>query len=84
MAHHSPAPPTLFSFQDTDSLKDALAQFIVKAQREAIDKKGRFTIAISGGSLPKMLSGLIGLPTIRWSQWYVLPVLSSSIPHRSP
>jgi 6-phosphogluconolactonase len=66
-----PLDPILFSFASPDAVKDALASFIIKAQREAIAKKGRFTIALSGGSLPKMLAGLLDSKDVKWEQWYV-------------
>ena len=44
---------------------------VIKAQNEAIERKGRFTVAISGGSLPKQLSTLIGNPHARWNFWSV-------------
>ena len=71
MPHGPPAPPTLFSFPNSDELVDGLAQFIIRAQREAVEKKGRFTVALSGGSLPKQLNGLIGKPGVRWELWFV-------------
>ncbi|KAG8926953.1 suppressor of los1-1 [Tulasnella sp. 408] len=54
------SPLTLYSFSNSDSLIKDLAAFIEKAQREAIADHGRFILALSGGSLPKMLGGLIG------------------------
>jgi len=67
--HHPPNPPALHSFESVDLLVESLAAFVVKAQKEAIDKKGRFTIALSGGSLPKMLKGLINNPAVKWDLW---------------
>ncbi|KAF9270433.1 6-phosphogluconolactonase [Marasmius fiardii PR-910] len=69
--HHPPNPPVIHNFASVDTLVDTLAAFVVKVQKEAIDKKGRFTIAISGGSLPKMLGGLIGNPGAKWDKWQV-------------
>ena len=63
--------PVLYSFPNVDKLTDALAAYITKIQRDAVNKKGRFTIAISGGSLPKTLHGLIGRPGVTWDKWYV-------------
>ncbi|KIP11510.1 hypothetical protein PHLGIDRAFT_63885 [Phlebiopsis gigantea 11061_1 CR5-6] len=68
---HAPSAPILCSFSNPDELVDSLAQFIVKAQKEAVQKKGRFTVAISGGSLPQQLSGLIGRPGVKWDKWQV-------------
>jgi 6-phosphogluconolactonase len=70
-SHHPPNPSILYSFPSTTDLIPSLASFILKAQKEAIDKKGRFTVAISGGSLPKMLSGLINNPAAKWDRWHV-------------
>jgi 6-phosphogluconolactonase len=70
-SHHSANPSIVYSFPSTSELIPSLASFILKAQKEAIDKKGRFTVAISGGSLPKMLSGLIGNPAVKWDKWRV-------------
>ncbi|KAJ6627174.1 6-phosphogluconolactonase [Mycena sp. CBHHK59/15] len=69
--HPPPHPPILVSFPNADAIRESLAVFIVKAQKESIDKKGRFTVALSGGSLPKMLSSLIGNPAVKWDKWQV-------------
>lgn len=69
--HQAPNGPVLVSFPSPNALVDALAAFIVKAQKDSLDKKGRFTVALSGGSLPKMLAGLVGNPALKWDKWYV-------------
>jgi 6-phosphogluconolactonase len=61
--------PILHSFASVPELVESLATFVIAAQKEAIEKKGRFTIAISGGSLPKQLSGLVGKPAVKWDKW---------------
>jgi 6-phosphogluconolactonase len=66
-----PAEPVLYSFPSNDALVSALTAFIVKAQRDSIEKKGRFAVALSGGSLPSKLKGLIGHPDVKWDKWYV-------------
>ncbi|KAG8758490.1 suppressor of los1-1 [Serendipita sp. 396] len=68
---HVPATPVVYSMPDVEGVVHALAQFVLTAQHEAILKKGRFTIALSGGSLPKMLRGLIGAPGVQWDKWQV-------------
>ena len=67
----APTQPVVYSFSDTSHLSDSLAEYIIKAQREAIDKRHRFTIAISGGSLPKTLTALITKPGVQWDKWQV-------------
>ena len=81
MAHHAPNPPILHTFPDADAIVDALASFIVKAQKESLDRKGRFTIALSGGSLPKMLAGLIDNPSVKWDKWFATPHTPSRNSH---
>jgi 6-phosphogluconolactonase len=61
--------PIIYSFPDTSKLSDSLADYIIKAQRESIDKRHRFTVAISGGSLPKTLTALITKPGVQWDKW---------------
>jgi len=84
MSHHPPSPPVIHSFATTDVLISSLAAFVVKAQKEAIDKKGRFTIALSGGSLPKQLSGLVGNPAVKWDLWQVFYADERVVPLTDP
>jgi len=68
----TPSDPILYSFQDADELSKSLADFVIKAQNEAIERRDKFTIATSGGSLPKMLAThIIGRPEVRWDKWQV-------------
>ncbi|KAF8338301.1 uncharacterized protein EI90DRAFT_3144425 [Cantharellus anzutake] len=59
MSHHPPSPPVLHSFATNEELVNALANYILIAQAEAIEKKGRFS-----------LSGLIG-SNARWDKWHI-------------
>jgi len=78
--HQPPNPPILHSFPTVDVLVDSLASFVLKAQKEAIDKRGRFCVALSGGSLPKMLKGLIGNPGVKWDKWHVFYADERAVP----
>jgi len=69
--HQAPSPPVLLSFPSVDQLMGGLAEFVLKAQDESIEKKGKFSLAISGGSLPKQLAKLIGNPKAKWDKWHV-------------
>jgi len=69
--HHQPNPPIVYTFPSKPHLSKALAAFILKAQKESIDKKGRFTVALSGGSLPNMLTELVGKEGVKWGFWCV-------------
>jgi 6-phosphogluconolactonase len=79
--HHPSNPPKLYAFPTKDVLIASLAEFIVKAQKGAINKKGRFTIALSGGSLPNMLRGLIGNKDVKWGVWYCKQTLQPKPSH---
>ena len=47
-------------YPDSDTLSHEAARYIVQLANEAIAASGRFTIALSGGSTPKKLYGLLG------------------------
>lgn len=81
---HAPARPIVYSFPDASNLSDSLAEYILKAQKESIDKHGRFTVAISGGSLPKTLTALITKQDVRWDKWQVIPHTLPSHNRSSP
>ncbi|KAK2461749.1 hypothetical protein APHAL10511_006212 [Amanita phalloides] len=82
--HHPPNPSVVYSFADADELVHALATFVIKAQKESITKKGRFTVAVSGGSLPKTLSGLIDNPAVKWDKWQVFYADERAVPLNHP
>lgn len=65
------AAPVLYSFEDVPKLTESLANFVTKAQSDAIAKRGIFTIALSGGSLPNNLRALIDKDDIQWDKWQV-------------
>ncbi|KAK8854825.1 6-phosphogluconolactonase [Kwoniella newhampshirensis] len=65
------APPVLYTFPETTQLQSSLANFIRKAQGDAIAHRGVFTIALSGGSLPNNLKDLKDLEGIQWDKWQV-------------
>jgi 6-phosphogluconolactonase len=59
-------------YPDTNTLSQEAAQFIVRLASECIVTRGRFSIALSGGSTPKVLYGLLGSELYRdqidWSK----------------
>ncbi|HYK85050.1 MAG TPA: 6-phosphogluconolactonase [Ktedonobacteraceae bacterium] len=59
-------------YPDTNTLSHEAAQYIVRLANEAIVSHGRFSIALSGGSTPRVLYGLLGdepyRNQINWSQ----------------
>jgi len=79
-----PLPPIVYSFPSTNELSGSLASFIVKVQNEAIDKKKKFTIALSGGSLPKLLKGLVDAEGVEWEKWQVFFADERAVPLDHP
>jgi 6-phosphogluconolactonase len=67
----STAPPILYTFDDIPQLQSSLANFVLKAQSDAVAKRGSFTIALSGGSLPNNLKPLSTIEGIEWDKWQV-------------
>lgn len=64
-----PEPPILHSFASASELAGSLADYVVRAQDEALKKQPKFKMAVSGGSLPKTLQGLIGRGDVQWDKW---------------
>lgn len=66
-------PPVVYSFPSPDELSRGLASFVLAAQDEALKKQPTFKLAISGGSLPKVLGqDLINRSDVKWNKWSVL------------
>lgn len=59
-------------YPDTDTLSQEAAHYIVRLASESIVTHGRFTLALSGGSTPRKLYGLLGSEPYRsqidWAQ----------------
>ncbi len=50
---------------------------MLAAQDEALKKSDRFKLAVSGGSLPKVLGqDLIGRQDVQWDKWLVTRLIS--------
>jgi 6-phosphogluconolactonase len=62
-------------YKDTEALSQAAAALFVKAAQESVDKNGRFTVALTGGSSPVRLYALLAQSPYReqvpWKQTYV-------------
>jgi len=83
-SHQRKTEPVLHSFPSGEELTKALAHFIVQAQHEAIEKRDKFSIALSGGSLPKMLKGLVGNKEIEWEKWQIFFADERAVPLDDP
>lgn len=62
-------------FQTADALAQAAAALIVEISMQAIEKRGRFVIALSGGTTPEYLFALLAKPSFRdqipWNKTYI-------------
>jgi 6-phosphogluconolactonase len=64
--------PTLYTFKSIDDIAVGLRDFIKKSYDTAIERHNKFTIGLSGGSLPKTLGkALVPLPegTFDYTKW---------------
>ena len=62
-------------FKDTSYLSQKAAELFVEAAQEAVQKNGRFVVALTGGSSPKQLYQLLAQAPYRdqvpWQQTYI-------------
>ena len=56
---------------DTAGLKKYIAERVAHIAQRAISERGVFTIALSGGSMPNLLSELPNQSNVSWSDWRV-------------
>lgn len=59
MPLHTAGPTQIYTFPDTAALSQGLDKYVAKLSAEAIQRHGKFTVALSGGSLPKQLSAVL-------------------------
>ena len=60
---------------DLDELSQAAADRCVRCAQEAVESRGTFTVALSGGSTPRQLYTVLGRAPYRerinWTRWHV-------------
>ncbi|GAO50746.1 6-phosphogluconolactonase [Saitoella complicata NRRL Y-17804] len=75
---------TLYSFKNKNELSVSLAEYVKKVSAEAIARHGKCMVAISGGSLPKMLAQELiteeGKAAVEWSKWEVFFADERAVP----
>ena len=71
-------------FPETEQVADAMADLTLRAAETAIKERGAFTVALAGGSLIKLLSGLKGKKDVDWKNWHVFWVDERCVPHNDP
>ena len=81
-------PKNLMVFPDPDALAISAAEFIVRAARDAIDQRGRFTLALAGGSTPektyRRLASSEMAGKIDWSKSYLFMGDERFVPAADP
>ena len=64
--------PNVEISRDAEALAAAAAELVIRAARDAIEKRGRFTLVLAGGSTPErtysLLTGPERLPAVDWSK----------------
>lgn len=73
---------------DKQQLGRAAAEYVARLSAQAVAQQGRFTMALSGGSLPKLLSpALVNPPLntkIEWAAWHVFFADERCVPLTDP
>jgi 6-phosphogluconolactonase len=81
-------PANLHIFSNTEQLGETAATYVTKLSNQAMAERGRFTIALSGGSLPKLLFPCLvvepHLSQIDWSGWHVFWADERCVPLTDP
>ena len=71
-----------------EEVLSALAEYFVARAGQAIERRGRFAVALSGGSSPKKLYELLASPAyherVAWEQVYFFFGDERNVPHTSP
>lgn len=69
---------SILIYPDSDTLSHEAARYVVRVANEAIAAHGRFTFALSGGSTPKKLYGLLASEPYRGQiDWAVVDIFWS-------
>lgn len=82
------SPMNLNVFPTADEVLSALAEYFITRASQAIERRGRFAVALSGGNSPKKLYQLLASPAYRervaWEQAYFFFGDERNVPHTSP
>jgi 6-phosphogluconolactonase len=70
-------------FSDFEAASRGMVAKVGGIAKQAIDEKGAFTVAISGGSMLKALGYFASDKTADFSKWWVLFVDERNVPHSS-
>ncbi|EKG13956.1 6-phosphogluconolactonase DevB-type [Macrophomina phaseolina MS6] len=76
-------PPNLYAFPDDTELAKSLRVYVVDAQNSALERHGVFRVAVSGGSLPKVLAKALlaqGEGKVDFSKWEIFFADERAVP----
>ncbi|KAK9810199.1 hypothetical protein WJX72_006525 [[Myrmecia] bisecta] len=73
----------VIQFGSADTGAQGLCAHVAELADKAIKEKGSFTLVLSGGSLFKALTPLVGQQGVDFSKWHVLFVDERNVPHSS-
>ncbi|KAG2208825.1 hypothetical protein INT46_006131 [Mucor plumbeus] len=77
--------PIVYTFENGDALSGGLNSFVEKASRDSIAKHGYLSIAISGGSLPKILSKELAYnKNVEFNKWHIFWADERCVSHDDP
>jgi 6-phosphogluconolactonase len=75
-------------FSTSEEVLRALAEYFIERAAQALERRGRFAVALSGGSSPKQLYELLASPAYRervaWEQVYFFFGDERNVPQTSP
>jgi 6-phosphogluconolactonase len=79
LAPNNMLPETIRAFETTDLLAASLGEYVHDISSSAISKSDKFTIAVSGGSLPKILAEALKASeksgkSFEYSKWHIFYV----------
>lgn len=64
--------PIVYAYAEKSQVADSVAEYIIRRQNEALTQKETFDVAVSGGSLVKVLrNGLLKRVDVKWSKWRI-------------
>ena len=79
--------PNLYVFSDADNLAKALRTYILRSQKAGFDRHNAFKVAVSGGSLPKVLANALltlgdtdSVDTVDFSKWEIFFADERAVP----
>jgi 6-phosphogluconolactonase len=95
MSSTTPGTATLWVAPNTNSPEHSLCHFVLQCAQQAIEERGVFTVALSGGSIATFLASLPGAPTTdestadaaqapRYHLWHVIMADERCVPHSHP